>query len=251
MSIRKYRNKKGQASTELAVMGSVLIMLLAYLVQQGFLYNNRQALEMYTFRKALELSRDQERGIALTVSRDVIIPSFFSGLSRSRIQAIGIVECNPWMQYTAYAEDPEHVPSLQLLQIGEVMIRKRLYFQVPPTKVKVDYVDSEDDGETPEFMWVSSSPQEGYALATKEHSYVTEISEDSAGKSVRKTLQRKETIPQTFIFSTKEEIEKSYIDDDWEGILVNVEVDPNSIPKNLTLVQEETVERKKDVSTPH
>src|SRR3989338_3677666 len=104
--VLKSNAKKGQATTELAILGAVVMMVLAYLLQQGYIYNSRQALEMYAFRKALELSRNQQRGINLTVIRDVVTPSFFTGLNRQRLMASSSVEYNPRMMYIPYAEDP-------------------------------------------------------------------------------------------------------------------------------------------------
>ena len=129
------RNNKAQATAELAIMGSIVIMLLAYLLQQGYIYNARQSLEMYTFREALAKSKGDERGVTLTVVRDMISTSFFTGLNRQRLMATSSVDYNPWVMY-----DPniyQDLPTKYLLQIGEAMVRNRLFFEVPPTRMRV------------------------------------------------------------------------------------------------------------------
>jgi len=145
-------SKKGQATTELAIIGTLVIMALAYLIQYGYMYNNRQALEMYAFRKALELSKQYERGITLTVMRDVILPSFFTGVSRQRLMATASVEYNPYKLYSPYQEDPEDVPTWQLIQLNDGMIRKNYFLQVPPT-----LITTRNDTGSDIAMWSSSS----------------------------------------------------------------------------------------------
>lgn len=55
---RPYFNKKGQAILELAVFGSVLIMLLGVLVNYGLKYNFQQQTMQQAFRKALGVAAE-------------------------------------------------------------------------------------------------------------------------------------------------------------------------------------------------
>jgi len=246
-------NKKGQATVELAIMGTIVIMLLAYLLQQGYLYNARQALEMYTFRKALELSKRsyQEKAVNLTVIRDVMLPSFFTGLNRQRLMASASVEYNPWIVYTP--KKPQYTSGIQLIQLGEGMIQKGSFFQVPPTKIRIKSDESDD------WLWMNSSvreidPQTEEFKGTSRvsgYSNITRVSEDASAKRAHKTISSQDIIPLPITFEDKRKIEKDYWQQDWEGEYREVEVDANTIPKDIKLTLEEKVERAKDVQTPH
>ena len=254
--IRMCKNREGQATTELAIMGTVIIMVLAYLLQQGYIYNARQALEMYTFRKALELSKAQERGITLTVIRDVITPSFFTGLNRQRLMATASVEYNPYKAYIPKEEDPQDVSTRQLIQIGEAMIRKGSFFEVPPTKIKVTTEDQEGDAEP---MWTTSSISEIDAQTNpvrvtqrvSDYDYSTALSENTLAKTITKKLESRDKIPTAVTFEKAEKIIENYQKEDWAGKIVSVTVSPETIPKNVVLTLEEIVRREKRVQTYH
>lgn len=251
-------NKRGQATTELAIMGAVVIMALAYLLQQGFFYNSRQALEMYTFRKALELSRSNQRGVNLTVMRDIISPSFFTGLNRQRLMATSSVEHNPYLLYTAYREDPEDIASWQLIQMGDAMISKGSFFQVPPTLVKIETEDNQDLDEGDRWNWVNSAVSEidpqtlpaKITRRTSDYTYITNASENNLEKSITKTLETHDKIPTAVNFENPEDIITNYTNDDWEGQINSVEVEGATIPKNINLILEETIRREKSAATP-
>lgn len=268
--IRKWNKQKGQATTELAIMGTIVLMVLGFLLQQGFLYNNRQALEMYAFRQTLQLSQQNERGISLTVARDVFVPSFFTGLSRQRLMATSSVDYNPYILYIPnqdedgdFADQPQDIPSLQLIQIGDAMIYQNSFFQVPPTKVKVTTSDSD------EWTWVNSgvagfstegewapleADLEKYFAKTfsyTSYNYSTQGSETFTDKTITKNLQSSDTIPWEMGFEDSERIIKGYMDNDWKGEISSVEVDASTIPVDIGLVLQETVRRDKSVTTPH
>ncbi len=245
--------RKGQATTELAIAGALVIMMLGYLMQQGFIYNSRQALEMYTFRRAVELSKAKERGVALTVSRDVVVPTFFTGIARQRLVSSTSVEINPWMLYIA--DNPADVGTYQLIQMNEKMIRQGQYILVPPSQVKISQVDQE---EAPEWEWTTSmvrefDPQDpahrSVSVAPDKQSNYTNtatISEDSSNKTVHKSLVSRDIESRAVNFENAAKvIESTSKDPDITGVEVGV------IPPNITFTVDETIERTKNVSTPH
>lgn len=249
--------QRGQATAELAIMGSIVIILLAYLLQQGFLYNTRQSLEMYTFREALQLSRGQlndgrNRGIFLTVIRDVIIPSFFSGINRQRLMASASVDYNPWILWNPEEDTPEHTPTQQLIQVGEAMIRNGLFFEVPPTKITMHTKKADE----PQTFWANSAISEldsqiGVVEKTSNYAYRTAVRENQRNKTVTKSLQSTDTIPTVITFEDKNGIIKNYIEDDLEGDIEKIEVAENTIPADIDLRLDELVRRTKTTSTPH
>lgn len=251
------KKNKGQATTELAVMGTIVLMALAYLLQQGYFYNSRQALEMYAFREALKLSRAQERGISLTVSRDVITPSFFSGLSRQRLMASSSVEVNPWKVYVPEEDTPQDVARYQLLQINEAMIRDGKFILIPPTKAKV-----KPEGEDSKWQWIDSSireidpqiPSEEQEQATpfkniSNYTYLTSTSEDSYAKTIAKNLETHDIIDRGITFETKEKIIDDYNRNSTESHMEDLEETTIPIPIKFTL--SEQVLKEKTTTTPH
>jgi uncharacterized protein YeeX (DUF496 family) len=263
-------------------MGSVVIMLLAYLMQQGFLYNSRQALEMYTFRAALAESKKdslpgtggtQPRGVMLTVIRDIIVPSFFSGLSRQRLMASASIDHNPYILYLPDKNSPEHISQRQLMQIGDPMIKKGYYFEVPPTMVKVVTEDNENEDEDKQWSWTNSAvseidPQSERQInpggtprdRISEYNNTTAVAEVTdqgqqltpAGKYVSKTLESNDTVPIEMTFESAADIIENYQKEDWEDKIVgDVEVDEGTIPKDARLEIKERLRREKNEYTPN
>lgn len=249
------KKNKGQATTELAIMGTVVLMMLAYLLQQGYFYNSRQALEMYAFREALQLSRAQERGISLTVSRDVITPSFFSGISRQRLMASSSVEVNPWKVYVPEEDTPQDVARYQLLQINEAMIRDGKFILIPPTKAKV-----KPEGEDSKWQWIDSSireidpqmPSQEQATPFKNisnYTYLTSASEDSHAKTIAKNLSTQDAIDRGITF---EERGKTIFDYNYNSTDSTMEdLEEGTIPSGIKFTLSEQVLKEKTTTTPH
>ncbi|MFA5118833.1 MAG: hypothetical protein WC695_08300 [Candidatus Omnitrophota bacterium] len=245
---------KGQATTELAVAGVIIIMMLGYLMQQGFVYNSRQALEMYTFRRALQLTKGTERGVNLTVTRDLIVPSFFSSIGRQRIQAASSVEVNPWVIWMPTEEDPQDIGTYQVLQLDEKMIRDNQYVLIPPTLAKIKQKDDEED---PEWMWVPSpvreiDPQTALAAPAKTaaYSYTTNISENrTAGeKETNKTLTSQDIMKRGITFQTAAKMRTDYLKD---PDIDSVQIRGSTIPPPAIVTIDETVTKTKQVRTPY
>lgn len=243
-------NRKGQAVTELAIFGAIVLMLLGYLLQQTFSYNSKQALEMYTFRQALQLSRGNERGISLTVIRDLFTPSFFSGLSRQRVMASASVDTNAYILYTP--DIPGDLTSYQLVQINDAMIKRGTFFQVPPTHMHI--VPSEGDDNGP--MWYSSTVREmgaqdaapGDTRTTSQYTNVTSIDEADGVKAVTKNLSSTDTVPTIITFEDATTVLRNYRADDWAGDISSISMAGN-VPGNVKLTLTETVKKGRRLET--
>jgi len=71
---RPYFNKKGQAILELAIFGSILIMLLGILVNYGLKYNFQQQVMQQAFRKALGIAAKEPSSTYILI-KDRHIPN--------------------------------------------------------------------------------------------------------------------------------------------------------------------------------
>ncbi|MCX5712482.1 MAG: pilus assembly protein [Candidatus Omnitrophica bacterium] len=254
-------NKKGQATIELAILGSVVIIVLAYLLQQGFIYNAKQSLEMYTFRQSLRLSRMYERGVTLTVIRDVFVPTFFTSLSRQRLMATSSVEYNPWMVYTP--NNLTDLSSYRLFQIGDAMIKNDSYFAVPPTKMKIDTV-----AKAGEWLWTSSmikdiDPQNFEGLQPRDRgqrtsvSNLTQVSENQQSKTITKSLSSADSIPTIIQFEELPRIVQTQLaDNSWVPAgkpdqITGIQIEAGTIPANMKFQLEEVATRSKTTTTVH
>ena len=71
---RNHSHYSGQALLELAIFGSILLFCFGILIQYGLSLNYRQALQMVTFRRAVDLSyRRSSRGVSDTNVNLVVI----------------------------------------------------------------------------------------------------------------------------------------------------------------------------------
>lgn len=237
------KNKGAQAIAELAIAGAILIMLLGYLLQQGYIYNMKQAVEMYTFRKALQLSRDQQREIILTVIRDVIVPSFFTGLNRQRTMSTASVEYNPYLIYEPKEDTPRDIGTRRLIQINELMIQEDRFLEVPPT-----LVTTEKGGEKTtrwETSQIAELDSQENKRSTTTYKYVTDVSEDEEAKTLAKSLTATEDVSTIIKFEPAAEVKKTLEEDD-PGTTVTV----GEVPKDVEIVFREKTTKDKLVTTP-
>ena len=146
--------KKGQAILELALFGSILIMLLGLLVSYGMKYNFQQQVMQQAFRKALASASDVQNNKPSSVSHIVIkdrhIPNPanpFAVGSVAPVSASASVTRNYQMQLTP--DKKVELPQISLDINGQIQSRKaaalRKERSVRHAKLYDDY-DSDGDG---------------------------------------------------------------------------------------------------------
>ncbi len=257
-------NNRGQATAELALMGTVILMLLGYLMQQGTLYNARQGLEMYAYREALRQSKASERGATLTVVRDVVTPSFFSGLSRQRIMATASVDTNYNKLYEP--DEPEDVGSKQYLQIGDAMILNQRLIEIPRIKVNVNYDGDDEDAKD---QWVTASIKEidAQRLSSRSSAYHYNSRNQYPNRTgntlprqnriITKELKNEEAADLGLTFEDANTVTQNYYDNDWtangeDGHVDSASTYANTIPQTAVIRLSETITRdKRTVTPPH
>jgi hypothetical protein len=217
------RNRKSQAIAELAILGAIIITLLATLVSYAFSYSQRQSLEMYTFRKALELSRKTgiERKVDLTVIRYIFEPSFFSGLKKQMRQSSASLDTNT--KYLYIANEAQDTGSMSLVQIGEAMINAEKTIKFPSVYIRVrtygekNNPDSIDEKKVDVWQsagnFVKEYKTEGIE-DTGDYRDVIKIQDSPAGRTATKNMMSHDI--KTFIveFMKPEEIALSFFKSD-------------------------------------
>ena len=136
------RGNRGQAATELAIFGSIMLIIVGAMLNYGQTLATQQEMQMYAFRRALQLSRarynDSEaaRQVDFTVFKEVYPVSVLdSGVAKSRVSASASID---WESDTGTltGEDPEDF-STQYWQLGRRMIRNNELIELPKMKVKL------------------------------------------------------------------------------------------------------------------
>lgn len=163
MFIQKLTKTRAQATTELAVFGTIMLIILATLVRYGMIYNEKQRTQMYTFRKTLELSQrrfdgnlDGQRKFAsasLNVKKSIFPAVGALGSHEpTSVEATASVLTETEGSYFGDPDDgepdyPEDVGGTYY-QIGDRMILKEEF--VEPTYIRVQ---REKGDQLPEHPW--------------------------------------------------------------------------------------------------
>lgn len=147
---RPYFNKKGQAILELAVFGSILIMLLGILVNYGLKYNFQQQVMQQAFRKALGIAANRPSATYILVKdRHIPDPSNPFGVgSVMAVSSSASIVRDYKMQETA--DTAGELPRIDIeTPDGGVSSYKTAAFRdeynVPEADLEDDY-DSDGDG---------------------------------------------------------------------------------------------------------
>lgn len=153
--------KRGQAATELAIFGSIMLIIVGAMVNYGQTLATQQELEMYAFRRALQLSRARindngaARQVGFTVFKEVYPVNLLeSGVAKSRISASASVD---WESDAGDFDTENPNPTdfgTQYWQLGRRMIRDNQLIELPKMKVK----RQRDETETRGFLeWLINS----------------------------------------------------------------------------------------------
>lgn len=95
MVMKMRLNRTGQATTEMAILGSLLLIALAGMLRYGQIMAKQQELQMYSFRKALsKIDEAYDRGIgrvSYSVYKDIhmvdLFAKYYDGRQRRRLSA--------------------------------------------------------------------------------------------------------------------------------------------------------------------
>jgi hypothetical protein len=165
------------------------------------------------------------------------------------------VDFNPWIMWQP--DKPQDLPTKQLLQVGEGMIRNGIFFEVPPTHIYM-VTNANEDEEDSQWQWQNSSPRQIGIQPYKEsnYAYSTEIMETPDTKTVEKNLASADRIYAPITFESEARITSETLAEDWtaegdDDHIKNFNVDSGTIPANINLILDETVYKGKTVTTPH
>ncbi len=108
---RRYNNQLGQGLVELAILGSILIMVIGFLFMLGINYNRYQDLNMRTARNARAMAysplyRDHQRQINLTMVEDKPVMDFSSSSLQPTYSPYVAGASDVWSDQIYYDYDP-------------------------------------------------------------------------------------------------------------------------------------------------
>ena len=113
--LHKKFNRRGQATTELAVFGFVMLIALASLLRYGQLLNQQQEMRMHAFRKALGKAYDGYGagglgGASYTSLKNMHLVSvfndYYNGSQRTSVSGGGVVLWDPDLMYADSGDKP-------------------------------------------------------------------------------------------------------------------------------------------------
>jgi len=223
---RKGKSKTGQATMELAIFGSVAMLILAALINYGQTLAMQQQLEMYAFRRALQLSRARKqdgaaRQVGFTVFREVYPVALLApGVERQRLSGSASIN---WESDsgTLTGEDPEDF-SADYWQLGGRQIKNHEMIELPKMKVNRDIDKSEvrgflesvinffltGGGEDDMDMWVSV-PVEGAELNALSNATSRQNTTETAGITTNSARDwRDENNVQTLVIQSDAKIKQ-------------------------------------------
>ena len=176
------------------------------------------------------------------------------------------------MLFRSVMYDPniyQDLPTKYLLQIGEAMVRNRLFFEVPPTRMRVVTNANAGQDADDQWRWENSAIREidpqmpdrpenepMKTPKTSEYSYAGTVIETTADKMISKVLSSADKIPTVIEFEDLAALKQSRLRDDWtatgdDSHIKSIDVEAGTIPEDVSLTLKETVRRDKTTTTPH
>lgn len=142
------KGRRGQAATELAIFGSIMLIVVGTMVNYGQTMATQQELEMYAFRRALQLSRARindagaPRQVGFTVFKEVYPVNLLGsqGVEKSQVSASASVDWESDAGDFKTDDDPakvsQHDFGVQYWQLGRKMIKNNELIEMPRMQVQ-------------------------------------------------------------------------------------------------------------------
>jgi len=140
--VKNFSSRQGQATTEMAVFGIIILVIFGVLLRYGQMFNAQQEAQMYAFRKSLELAQkrcaDGKFGsVSLVAMKEYIPVDLFSSEPQvNYATGSSTVTIDPKQTYYDIKDpQPEHSP-VTYYQVGNQMIKDNDLIEAPYMFVK-------------------------------------------------------------------------------------------------------------------
>lgn len=259
----------GQATTEIAVFGIIILVVFGVLLRYAQMYNAQQEAQMYAFRKSLELAQkrynDERYGAVTLVAMKEYLPVDLFSSEPQMTYATGSSSINIEAKQQFYERDNpseirENAP-ITYYQIGNEMIENNELIEAPYmfVKRKIDYskgprtvmdstmdilnkigeyINGADDDydvyETVPFWETTQITNATYASQEQRtSSYLPSVQSNYSETSSKETntATEYEVQPQAKIYASDELIEQIY-----------------SLPSNMVVEQNQTIGKERSYS---
>ena len=162
MRRKRYRMQRGQATTEIAVFGIMILIVFGFLLRFGQVLEAKQWTKMYSFRRALEVAKKRfdngYYGQATFVAMRDIYPVNVMGLEREPIMIDGSASIGLDSRQACYVtegkpmRDNDNYVGGTYYQVGSAMINNGTVLLMPRMTVR----RSIDDRRGPKTPWDSA-----------------------------------------------------------------------------------------------
>ncbi|TRZ95614.1 hypothetical protein D4R78_03040 [bacterium] len=114
--------RSGQAVVELAVFGTLIIIVLSTLIMYGQRFEMQQQLKVEAFRKALRKAFDRNSSVTYTLKKDVRFYNLMGNLGQGQPSTMGGSAMVMWQKGMPGKQDSKDQPSFAYYQINDEMI---------------------------------------------------------------------------------------------------------------------------------
>jgi len=275
----RLKNKIAQATTELAVMGTIILFVFAMFLRYCQIFDMKQWAQMYAFRTAIHKARERANSNEYAGASVVVMPEVYtvnpSGIERTPtfVSASGSVDFDIRMSNnidhdgTPKRDQATWVPETYY-QVGNRMINEHKALLMPLMKVRRTTgryrVSSHDPAHLPidsaakllvegdenpkEFWSAEPVPVEKSIVRVKNNNNVQYKSEETPNDSHYQDnteVEYNQTIE--YVFKTPQQIYADSIEKNFETSMVR---NPENVPKNMTIILEKNYNSKRELTTP-
>lgn len=272
---RMAKSRLGQATTELAVMGILILVVFGTLLRYAQMMNAQQELKMYTHRRTLELAkvrRDSGKygAVSLVAMKEVFPVNMFSSEREPTYMSAssGVSMHEETLFYEDFDVDrtePEHVGAT-FYQIGAGMINNNTVLVMPSILVKRS-VDEDDAPTTPwdaDVKWLKevatfgqtgNDPEDYVSLepapiadmnqfirTVSSNEYARSETSTDSSYNENNTLNIEQTM--TYKFMDEETLKEWNEDDDAFDVI-------GDIPEDVVIRTIKTIEQEREWATPN
>lgn len=235
-------SKRGQAVTEMAILGSLILLAFMVLLKYGQTLTAQQEAQMYAFRQALKSSYNENNAVSYTVAKDKRVIDLFGkydGSQKARLTAGASVM---WMNDPGLnpKEDEDDAPK-QIYEFNGKVVG------VPPMRIKVRGDEEDYWVYSPASIWdmerdreTTLSPSLTYWWVTRAPADVTQIDEE--GVTRRKVEEVNEKTTTRLKVMSEGDVERYSVDPDL--------LDVSNVPGDIRVVQEEYWRKEEEMFTP-
>lgn len=184
--MKRFLSVTGQAVVELAIFGTLILLIFGALLSYGQSLNYRQKLKMEAFRTALQKSYDTNRSVSYTIKRDVRQADLFSGFGFGKPSGASASASVMWQKGAAGPENSSGQLGLSYYQINDTVIELPML-----EKTVTDQTGEEHDIQASVGVWSEEAKKKSLYDSTVEKKESNDSIENARSAGLEETIRTK------------------------------------------------------------